>query len=289
MQIAKSESSKAEKTAVERDSSVAEKTSSSSSNSPWFLYNHFPVTQLYWPSVFQSSNPVQFQHIPQSSIPIPSKVSLPFSSESDLLGKQTNLIHDNQTQNPLYMFPCPWFFPLPEFGHGQPPPSIGLKDKQDDFPVDKQCSNSSSLNAVVADMDNHAALPFKLKTEASGMTEARPIENPNHTITKFSLDGGERQTGFHTIESVHGPALGCIGHITAVRGEHGLQSHPAPNTEVYPTDSHIANSLPEKKQEQVMCPGKTLVDAVAAAEARKRRKELTKLKSIHSRQFRMHC
>ncbi|KAF7823073.1 bZIP transcription factor [Senna tora] len=240
--IAKSQSARVEKTPVDHDScavSAANITSSASSNGPWLLYNPFPVAQLCWPSVIQSSNHVLFQPI-QSPISLPSNVSVPFSSGTGLGHKQTNLIHDNHTQNPLYMFPCPWFFPLPEFGHGQPPPSIGLKDKQHDFPVDKQCSNSLSLTTV-ANVDNHAARP----------------------------------------------SLASMGHITALNREHGLLSLPAPNTEISSTASHIANSLLEKKQER--SPGKSLADVVAAAEARKRRKELTKLKGINSRQCRMQC
>lgn len=269
MQVAKSTITQEEKTTVDCDSSVADIMSSSSRNGPWFLYNNFPVTQLFWPPVVHSSNPVQYQHMPQSSIPIPSNVSLPFSSESELCHKQANHTHDNQTQNPLYMFPCPWFFRLPEFGHGQSPPSIGLKDKQGYFPVDKQCCNTSSLN-MVANVDNHAALPFKVKTEAFGLTEVRPMDDSNDTTRESSLDGSEQKTECHIMEKVHGQ-LSCMNH-----------------NEVSSAASLIANSLLEKKQEQVK-PGKNLVDALAAAEARKRRKELTKLKSIQSRQCRMHC
>ncbi|XP_054801651.1 uncharacterized protein LOC129305693 isoform X2 [Prosopis cineraria] len=277
-QIAKSASTMVERTPEEHDLPVSEITSSSS-NGPWFLCGHFPVTQLFWPSVIQSSNSVQFQHTPHSSTPIPSNISLPLSSETDLCHKQNNLIQDNEIQNPLYLFPCPWFFPPPESGHGQAPPSLGLKDKQDKYPVGKPCRISSSTNTT-ANKDNQATLPFKIKTEASGLTEARPIDDPNHASPKFSLDGDQQRRGCHMMEGYHGHSLG-ICHPTAVKEEHCLQLHPARDAEVSSTASYTANSLLEKKQEQV--------DAIAAAEARKRRKELTKLKSIHSRQCRLQC
>ncbi|XP_075636528.1 uncharacterized protein LOC142608723 [Castanea sativa] len=47
--------------------------------------------------------------------------------------------------------------------------------------------------------------------------------------------------------------------------------------------------MPEKKQESAIYPNKKLTNAVAASKARKRRKELTKLKNLNGRQCRMHC
>ncbi|XP_061340243.1 uncharacterized protein LOC133286807 isoform X2 [Gastrolobium bilobum] len=300
-QIAKSIYTEVEKTPNEQESSVAEVTPLSR-NSPWFLYNHFPVSQLFWPSILQSSNPiqlqhttttsvlpqtswggpVQLQHTPFNSIVIPSNVYVPCSSESESFHKQNNLTNDNRTQHPLCLFPCPWLFPLPEFGNGNSPASSGPKDKHDELLLGKQCSSSSSLNTV-ANMDYQAVQPIKLKPEVSGWTEARP-NNP-----RFPLNGGKQKIGCHIIDSFHGPTLVCNGHASAVEQDHKLQLHFSPNTEVSSPASHIEISSLEKKQEQFICPGKNLVDAVAAAEARKRRKELTKIKSIHNRQSRLHC
>ncbi|KAK4272761.1 hypothetical protein QN277_021270 [Acacia crassicarpa] len=286
--VAKSVSTVVEKTPVEHDLPVYETTSSSTSNGPLFFCSHLPVTQLFWPSVIQSSNPVQFQHTPHSSTPIPSNISLPFSSETDLCNKQANLVQDNEIQNPLYLFPCPWLFPAPDSGHGQAPPALGLKGKQDGYPVGRPCSISASPN-IIANKDNEATLPFKIKTEASGLTEARLIDDPNHTTPKFPIDGDEQRRGCQIMERCHGHSLGCVRHPSAVKEEHGLQLHPAPDTEVSSTASHTTNSLLEKEPERVIYSGKNLGDAIAAAEARKRRKELTKLKSIHSRQCRLQC
>ncbi|KAG4393921.1 hypothetical protein GLYMA_03G193300v4 [Glycine max] len=128
-----------------------------------------------------------------------------------------------------------------EFGNQQSSPSSSLKDEQDNLSLGKPCSSSSSLNTM-ANVDYQAALPIKLKTAASGWTEAISINGPGWATPRSSLDG-----------------------------------------------AYIATSSLEKKQGQCICQGRNLVDAVAAAEARKRRKELTKQKSIHNRQSRMHC
>nr|XP_027188092.1 protein AF-9 isoform X2 [Cicer arietinum] len=253
-QIAKSTNTEAEKTPVEQKLSVAE-VAPVHGNSPWFLYNHFPVSQLFWPSILQSSNQIQFQHTPFNSIAIPSHVYVPSrSSESEFCDKQNNLMNDNQTQNPLYMFPCPWLYPPSENGNGQPPASTGLEDKQDNLPLESRSSN-----------------------------------DPGHTTPCFSLDGGEQNTRCHVVENLHGPAVDCNGHASVVKQEPELQLHFTSNTEVSSAASHIATSTLEKKQEQFICSGRNLVDAVAAAKARKRRKQLTKLKSIQSRQSRMEC
>ncbi|WJX84794.1 hypothetical protein P8452_67326 [Trifolium repens] len=285
-QVTKSINTKVEKSPVEQELSVAE-AAPMPGNSPWFLYNHFPVRQLFWPAIFQSSKQVQLQHTPFNSIAIPSHVYVPCPSESESPHKQNSFVNDNQTQNPLYMFPCPWLYPPPGVGNGEPPPSSSLEDKQDNLPPGEQCSTSLSLNSV-GNGDYHATLPIKLKTEASDWTESRSSNDPDHATPSFSLDGGEQKTRC-PIEMFHGPAVDCNGHAYVVKQEPELQLHSASDTNISSTASHIKPYSLEKKQEQFICPGKNLVDAVAAAEARKRRKELTKLKSNQSRQFRMEC
>jgi hypothetical protein len=140
----------------------------------------------------------------------------------------------------------------------------------------------------VGNGDYHATLPIKLKTEASDWTESRSSNDPDHATPSFSLDGGEQKARC-PIEMFHGPAVDCNGHAYVVKQEPELQLHSASDTNVSSTASHIKPYSLEKKQEQFICPGKNLVDAVAAAEARKRRKELTKLKSNQSRQFWLDC
>ncbi|KAI4348991.1 hypothetical protein L6164_009650 [Bauhinia variegata] len=286
-QVGKLINTETEEAPVQRESSVVEMTTSLSTNYPWFLYNHFPVTQFICPSVVQSSHPIQLQHMPYSSIVLPSNVSVPCSSESDSCHEQK--ANDNQTQNPLYILPCPWYLPLPEFGNGQHPPSIGQKGNHDGLPVDKQNSISSSLNTA-ADVDNHTAIPIKRKTKASSFTEGRRIKESNDDAPpRFSSHGGEQRIGCYILERFHRPSsFDCVGHASA-KYQNGLQIHSAPNDKVSSTASHITSSLLEKKQEHVICPAENLVDAVAAAEARKRRKVLTKLKGIHGRQCRMQC
>ncbi|XP_047174885.1 uncharacterized protein LOC124842447 isoform X1 [Vigna umbellata] len=269
-QIAKSTNTEEEKTPVEPESSVAEVTPSSGSG-PWFLYNPFPVQHVFWPSPLQPTYPVHLPNASFNPIIIPSIANVPCSSESELYHKQNNLINDKQTPNPFYMFPCPWIFPCPQFGNGQSSPSCSLKDKQNNLSLGKPCSSSSSLNTL-ANVDYRA------------WTEARLVNDP----ARFSLDGGEKKTGCHIIENYHGPSLGCNAQACASEQENELQLHSGPNNKASST-AYIGASSVEKKQKQFICQGKSLADAVAAAEARKRRKELTKQKSIHSRQSRMQC
>lgn len=254
-----------------------------SGNSPWFLYNRFPVAPFFWPSILQSPNPVQLHQTPFNSIAIPSNVYVPCSSGSESPHKQKNHINENRTQNPLYMFQCPWLYPLPEFGNGQSPPSSGVKDNQENLPLGKQCSTTSSLNTSVNE-NYQAALRIKQKTEVSSWTDAGFINDTGQDTSCFSLDRGEKKTRSHIIEKFHETGLSCSGHASAVKQEPDLQLYSAPNTSVSSTASYITTTSLEKKQEQFIWPGKILVDAVAASEARKRRRELTKLKGIQNRQ-----
>ncbi|CAI8614823.1 unnamed protein product [Vicia faba] len=281
-QVSKSINTKVEKTPIEQELSMAE-VAPMSGNSPWFRYNHFPVRQLFWPSIFQSSNQV---HTPFNSIAIPSHVYVPCSSESESPHKRDNPINDNQTQNPLYMFPCPWLYPPPDIGNGQPSASSCIEDKQDNLPLDEQCSTSLSLNRA-GNGNYHDTLPINLKTEPTERTKSRSSSDPGHTTPCFSLDGIEQKKRCHNTEKFHRPAFDCNGHASVVKQEPELQLNLASNTKVSSTASGITASSLEKKQEQFICSGKNLVNAVAAAEARKRRKELTKLKSNQNR--RMEC
>ncbi|KAJ7971522.1 BZIP transcription factor [Quillaja saponaria] len=285
-QVGKAIRTKVEKTPAQSKPAEAE-IHTSSTNCPFLLYNRPPITPFCWPSIAQSSNPVQLQHGPQSSIVIPSKVSLSEPCGPDSCYGQNNLINNNGTLNPLYILPYPWFFP--HFGNGQLT-SVGVKTNLDGHPVNKQNSASSSSNTDAHTDNYEATLPINLKSEASCSTEARPLNDLNETSLRFSLDGGERKLKSHIEEMFHRPAsLRCVGHALAVEHEDGILSNGTPSSEVPSAASYIVCALSEKKQEENKCQSKKLVDAVAAAGARKRRKELTKLKNFHGRQCRLHC
>ncbi|KAL4605812.1 hypothetical protein ACB092_09G056700, partial [Castanea dentata] len=80
----------------------------------------------------------------------------------------------------------------------------------------------------------------------------------------------------------------CVQPASTVNHENRLQSDYTLSKK-RSKSCHICTALPEKKQESAIYPNKKLTNAVAASKARKRRKELTKLKNLNGRQCRMHC
>uniref|UniRef100_A0A2N9IE48 BZIP domain-containing protein n=1 Tax=Fagus sylvatica TaxID=28930 RepID=A0A2N9IE48_FAGSY len=288
--MAKAIKVKVEETPGEHKSANVAASTSSSTNCPLFLYNRPPFMPVFWPSIIPSSNPVQSQPGRQSAIVIPSNVAMPATCRPDISQEQDNHIDVNGPRTPYYVLPCPWFFPLPDQGNGlQPHPSIVMENKHDETSDNNQHSASSSPNTVAHVENHHCSLPIKVKKEATVSTEDRPANDLNETPVGCPLDGGGQHTGAHSMEMLFAPApQDCVRPACTIKHENRLQSDYTPS-ENPSTSCHIVSALPENKQESAIYPNKKLMDAVAAAEARKRRKELTKLKNLNGRQCRMHC
>lgn len=265
--------------------------SSSPTSSPLFLFNRPSFTPVFWPSIIQSSNSIQLQQVSQNPMAIPSNISLPSNGTADSSHELGNPININGTRTPLYVFPCPWFFPHFDNGNGLQPQSSCLENKQKGAFFNNQYSASSSSRSV-AQLDNYqCAFPVRLDTEASGSREARPR---TETPAQFPLDGGDHYTGFHPKENGSkeiflSPFLNHGRVASTIKHENGLESDYSANTEKSLTASHTFSALPEKNSEPIIYPNRKIADAIAAAEARKRRKKLTKLKNLHGRQCRMQC
>ncbi|KAK9290275.1 hypothetical protein L1049_008442 [Liquidambar formosana] len=289
-QMARTIKVEAEETPVELESAHVKISTSPSTNCPLLLYNYAPCTPFIWPSIIQSSNPVQSQHGAQNAIVVSPKIPMPPTGNFDSSHEQENHLNTNVPRTPLYVLPCPWFFPHPENGKGfHSQPSFRQKDKQNEISVNNQHSASSS-SKTIAHIENHQSpLPIKVKIEASTSTEAKPTNGLNEIPFGFPLDRGAPQA--HPKVTILRPTpLSSTRPAFNVKHENGLQPDCTPDVEAVSSNaSYTVSPLPEKNQEPVIYPTKKLVDAVAAAEARKRRKELTKLKNLHGRQCQLHC
>ncbi|XP_024037953.1 uncharacterized protein LOC18040087 isoform X1 [Citrus clementina] len=266
--------------------------SSSPTNCPLLLYNHHALTPLGWPSIIQSSQPVPSRHEMQNAVTFPSNISTSITGKLASSQEQENPTDSNVARTPLYVVPCPWFFPLHDSGSGfHAPISNGLKVLQDETSA-RNGYGSGSSSKMTADKENHHfLLPVKIKNEAYGLPEAQSYNDLNDIpVTESPQDGGCQQIGHYTREAtLTPPPLSSVGGSFIVKHDNVLQSDYTGHTKAV---SKIANHLvshPEKKQEPVNYPSRKLVDAATAAEARKRRKELTKLKNLHGRQCGMQC
>lgn len=258
-------------------------------NCQLLFYNQHPFSQLCWPSIIQSPNSVQSHNGPQNAISIPSTISMVTNGELDSSQQQQeNPMIVNGSRTPLYIVSCPWFFPVHDHVNGiRPQTSLGLKHIRDGTSVNNQYSSSSSSKAAALTVDQLSPLPEKVKLEAPGSTEIRVINDLIETPVGFPPDRGSQCVESHPKETTPTPVI--LGSI-AVKNENGLQSEVLPYVDgICTKSSQLVSALPGKNQGPFNFPSKKLVDAAAAAEARRRRKELTKLKSLHSRQCRMNC
>lgn len=265
-QMAKVIKAEEEETPGARNSADVAATTSSSTNCPWLLYNHPPLMPVFWSSFIQSSNCIQSLNGRQSAMVIPSNIPIPATCKPDNCQEKENHLDVNGSRTPFYVLPCPLFFPLPCHGNDlQPRLTVGMKNDQDE---------SSAL------VENRpCSLPIEVKMETPGSPEARPVNDLNETPVGFPPDGGGQHTGAHSTEIP----------FTTIKHENKPQPDYDPQSGTPSTACDVAITLPEMKLESATYPSKKLIDVVAAAEARRKRKELTKLKSLHGRQYRMHC
>ncbi|XP_010242605.1 PREDICTED: uncharacterized protein LOC104586912 isoform X2 [Nelumbo nucifera] len=285
-QMAKTVKAEVEGTPEKTASTNVEISAPSSSKLPLLLYNGPPFPPFIWPAIIQPLNPIQMQSAHATFLPDQVHLNSDLSSSSE----QGTSQFLNGPRTPFYILPCPWFFPLPEHrNHLQPHPIklFGSKDEQDNASIHAQHDRESLKE--LENVDNHdLSLNTSAKIDASSSMEAIPANNnPSKTSTGFPTDAGQT-SGSHPQGMPLMPSpVSCVQHASTVKCENEFQpdSTSAEETASF-TASHVGISLPERMFAPSMHLSKKLVDA---AEARKRRKELTKLKNLHNKQLRLHC
>lgn len=264
--------------------------SASAANCSLFLYNHPPVTPLFWPPSSQSENFSQASHIPQNAIAMQSNIPFPAEGIHDSR-EQENLMNTNGPRAPFSIFPCPWFFPHPDHGAVvQSQPSFLQKTKQEETYVTNQCSATSSKSTPLLD-NQHSFLPVKVKIEPSSSLEAR-TNDLNEYPAEVSQDRVDQQTVSRRVSNepiiTPAPVKPTVPTSTA-KHENGFQLDSTPLIKTSADVCNTSSASPGKCCEPIFYSCKKSAEAIAAAEARKRRKELTKLKNLHGRPCRMHC
>ncbi|XWS66710.1 hypothetical protein CRYUN_Cryun05aG0223900 [Craigia yunnanensis] len=276
---------KAEEWKAPGEVKLAHQISGPSRNYPFFFYNQHHFPPFCAPSIVQSSHPVQSQ-CGHQGIFVPSSISTPTNGRLDSSHDQENPINVNGPKTPLYIVPYPWFFSLPDHRNGlHPQLSCGPKDIEYGSSVNNQFSVGCSLKSVVHEEKYNSSLPIEVEKEAYGSIEASP-SNLNCTPVRLPSDGGGQCTRFHIKEEVLVPTPLCSAGTTFVVEQ---ENTPDRVVKMAPIRAcHLIGALPEENQESTNYTSKKVLDAVAAAKARKRRKELTKLKNFHGRQCRVH-
>ncbi|KFK44082.1 hypothetical protein AALP_AA1G213700 [Arabis alpina] len=250
---------------IKPDTKEAEE-SPKTSSTPFYYYNQNPYQLFCWPHVTRSPNPMISPLENRNGFAAPLTTSAGATANTMTLQEHENPADDNGQKTHFYVVPCPWFLPRPEQSNGVP---FGFQDTQrgissnghhvDDSSSGHHIDDSSAIPVeVTKTMRSH--IPTRIIEEDSGSTETRPLYDLNESATEVLSEGGD---GFPVTHQAH-----SFKHEDVNESTNGVTLMPAGH--------HVLISLQGKKQ-----------GSLAAAEARKRRKELTRLKNLHGRQCRM--
>ncbi|KAK9170445.1 hypothetical protein Syun_002585 [Stephania yunnanensis] len=223
------------------------------------------VRPPFWPSIFRHVNPVFTNSIPPnvSAVQDPTSIAckLNFVDESD------SPLSTNVKRIPCYILPCPWFFPLSDCGnasHSQVVDSSNSKNKRSEVSTTKQ--------------------PEQLLLKGDDVAESNSTDNLPEVSSKYSTSEDSNFSNYPNMANLLPTSLGTVWPSFSHNFEEKLQQVPTFKEES--TADHAGNAYSEGIGGSNFKSSNKLVDVSAAAEARKRRKELTKMKNLHRRQFR---
>lgn len=254
----------------------------STSTAQSFFYNHSPMMPCIWRPIFQPLDAIHLQHGSQNG------------SSSNVGEPAPFLRQEQSTSNPatpFYVLPFPWFIPF----HA-PNPYFRQSSDHNETSVLHQCSVSSSKTPV--SMEQHRVfLPVKDEIEDSNSTQAIIHKDDCKEVGFGFLSGlGTSRTadGIHQKLEPHlkqapfmASPLTSVGQVTNAGAKVSCLGGEVCDIN---SISSTVRQLAREDQGLLTCPSRNSADATAAAiEARKRRKEIMKLKNhLHCRPCHLH-
>ncbi|XP_011626028.1 uncharacterized protein LOC18441354 isoform X2 [Amborella trichopoda] len=256
-----------------------EKPASSPVQAPLVFYNGIHFTPIAWPPILQ---PLSTTQTPPVSL----------SNDEDDHLHAASRIHTSQgwggnfrgSSGPsaFYVLPCPWLFSLYEQGPIPCPcdaPALredgSLRLCQYDIESSRKPIITSSSCSVENQFDSKA--PKIREKTARSVGESQPLlprERSDRVVGHPSEELGLVPTMNTSIFTINRQSLWA---------QDAKDTNPNDNVTVMA--AHSAELSPEFSPSPCLCQSKRSSDAAAATEARKRRKELTKLKNLHYRQL----
>ncbi|GFZ08746.1 hypothetical protein Acr_20g0005540 [Actinidia rufa] len=284
-EMAKTIKTEVQETKLDSESTNTQIPTSAYANCLFLMYNQSPPAPCSWPSIIQSPNPVPLQNGFQNAIVVPSEVPMSSIANPGSFHEQENSL---KIGTPIYILPCPWFFPLPDHRSGLlSRPSFNLNDNLNDQQagISMNNQNCACLSPKITECEeNHQpSLPIKGKIEASCSIGVRPNNVDDEMPFSFPPDGGGQNLEHHHEGVLLLPApLESTWSASIVKHDIGQQSPDyTPTVQLYPSVSHTGQTLQGMKRDLYIGSSKEKKKAKAAAEARKKRKELVKLKRLH--------
>ncbi|KAL3532069.1 hypothetical protein ACH5RR_005590 [Cinchona calisaya] len=251
----------------------AECSASASSRSSFFLYNQTSAVP-HWSLMDQPLDATLVQCSP------------PTIWRPDLFSDQRN---SNMIANPttlLYVRPFPCFFPL-HHPINALPQSSDQNDRKQSY-LSYQCSISAASKSLVYGEDCQPSLSLKAKTRISNsMVSVSTDEDLHEAGLGLLPNGGVTDEETYPNRTVLMPTpLSCFRPLaSAGEGVNSNVQHDDASIVMVTASSsgHRANGMSKRNQELYTC--KKPLYAGTAAEARKKRKELMKLKSVQAGQY----
>lgn len=189
----------------------------------------------------------------------------------------------------LCVMPFPCFLPLNSPTNAIHAVSPHQHDRQNQTYLHDQCTASSSLRNSVRGEDHQPSLSLELKTEACASTPSIPADDDQQAGFGFPPDGGSGNSkGTYRNKMILMPTpLSCVRPPTsvgAVLNTTAAHNNASTNVEAIASSARQREKgMSEEYQEPSTDNSKIPVDASTAAEARRRRKELMKLKILQVR------
>ncbi|XP_038904851.1 uncharacterized protein LOC120091090 isoform X2 [Benincasa hispida] len=256
-------------------------------NYPLFLLSRLPY---FWPSVVQPTTP--YHDLPNVVV-VPSSINLPANNNVSVSGSshvQENFMDVTGPRTPLCILPpCSWLLPHHDF-RNQQNPQIWFPAGNNQEDIYSKSQDSANTSKVVHAESRRPSLPSaEEENEAPDLNEApnlnkasTPKDHTQNTVG-VDVDGFDTNTRAQVRKVLSPVRLECIEPSPAVKQDNGSEDdHCLPSK----TCDDLCDFAERRHEPEIVLCKKT-IDAMAATEARRRRKELTKLKNLYTRQCRM--
>lgn len=250
-----------------------------------FTYNNMASTlPFYWPVMVQPPEASVEQCRSESVTATPPLVpTMQLWKPNSFLGQGNSVVIANPGTL-LCVLPFSCFFPSQGPGTAGHPQSSGLEEKQ------KESSSSHHYTASTSSkqkLNSELSVPLKASTEVLGSGGSKFAEGPLQVGFSLPPNGDGEAEATHWQRMLIMPApLNCVRPVASIGPFTALHQNDNPNGVPIPcTDEDTSETISDESQEKKVRPAKKGIDVLAAAEARKRRKELMKLKNPHGNQY----
>ncbi|KAL2503001.1 Basic-leucine zipper (bZIP) transcription factor family protein [Forsythia ovata] len=281
VQMAKITKAETKEIQEESKSAQAEKSTSASRAPPVFFCNQPFAVPVFWPPIGPPSDVFRGRCASHTDAALSSQLPLQLRDMPCSHLEQDNSTSLNKTGAPVFVFPVPWPFPFVAQSstlNSQP----ALKDRQNGNSPSCQCCMHSTSDTLVH-AENHQLLPtVKKKPEASSSMQTISLGNIHGE--RFSVppdDGGQQLVPQHKGAIHVSEPPSCTIQIASFRRSINAQVDESLDIKARSSaPEHMAQALPDDKKAIIWSNGKSK-DNIASTEARKKRKELLKLKNLN--------